>query len=120
MNAVTNEPGGTGYWWRILDKQYAMAGKTGTAQVRVITRQERVTGVRTNESLPWALRDHSLFVAYAPVDKPRYACSVIIEHGAVAAHPNVQVARDALLFAQQRDILGRATAYPVKSADASL
>jgi penicillin-binding protein 2 len=120
MNAVTNEPGGTGYWWRILDKQYAMAGKTGTAQVRVITRQERITGVRTNESLPWALRDHSLFVGYAPVEKPRYACSVIIEHGAVAAHPNVQVARDALLFAQQRDILGRATAYPVKSADASL
>jgi penicillin-binding protein 2 len=97
-----------------------MAGKTGTAQVRVITRQERLTGVRTNESLPWALRDHALFVAYAPVDKPRYACSIVIEHGAVAAHPNVQVARDALLFAQQRDILGRAPAYPVKSADASL
>jgi penicillin-binding protein 2 len=119
MDAVTNDTGGTGYWWRILDKKYAMAGKTGTAQVRVITRQERVTGVRTNESLPWALRDHSLFIAYAPLDKPRYACSVVIEHGAVAAHPNVQVARDALLFAQERDILGRAPAYPVKSADAS-
>jgi penicillin-binding protein 2 len=97
-----------------------MAGKTGTAQVRVITRQERLTGVRTNESLPWALRDHALFVAYAPLEKPRYACSVLIEHGAVVAHPNVQVARDALLFAQQRDILGRVPAYPVKSADASL
>jgi len=120
MNAVTNEVGGTGYWWRITDKRYAMAGKTGTAQVRVITRQERAAGVRTNESLPWALRDHSLFVGYAPLDKPRYACSVVIEHGAVAAHPNVQVARDALLFAQQRDILGRAPAFPVKSADASL
>jgi penicillin-binding protein 2 len=120
MNAVTNEAGGTGYWWRITDKQYAMAGKTGTAQVRVITRAERATGVRTNESLPWALRDHSLFLAYAPVEKPRYACSVVIEHGAVAAHPNVQVARDALLFAQKRDILGRVPAFPVKSADASL
>jgi penicillin-binding protein 2 len=120
MNAATNEPGGTGYWWRITDKNYAMAGKTGTAQVRVITRSERATGVRTNESLPWALRDHSLFVAYAPVEKPRYACSVVIEHGAVAAHPNVQVARDALLFAQKRDILGRVPAFPVKSADASL
>jgi len=120
MNAVTNEPGGTGYGWRILDKQYAMAGKTGTAQVRVITRQEHTTGVRSNESLPWALRDHGLFVGYAPIDKPRYACAVVIEHGAVATHPNVQVARDALLFAQQRDILGRIPAYPVKSADASL
>jgi penicillin-binding protein 2 len=120
MEAVTNEHGGTGYWWRITDKQYAMAGKTGTAQVRVITRQERMLGVRTNESLPWALRDHSLFIGYAPLEKPRYACSVVIEHGAVAAHPNVQVARDALLFAQQRDVLGRVPAYPVKSADASL
>ena len=120
MAAATNEPGGTAYWWRIPDKQFAMAGKTGTAQVRVITRQERLTSVRTNESLPWALRDHALYVAYAPIEKPRYACSVLIEHGAVVAHPNVQVARDALLFAQQRDILGRVPAYPVKSADASL
>jgi penicillin-binding protein 2 len=119
MDAVTNDHGGTGYWWRILDKPYAMAGKTGTAQVRNITRAERLTGVRTNEELPWALRDYSLFIAYAPVERPRYACSVVIEHGAVPAHPNVQVARDALLFAQQRDILGRAPAYPLKSADAS-
>ena len=119
MNAATNEPGGTGFPWRINNGPFAMAGKTGTAQVRVITREERLTGVRTNESLPWALRDHALFIAYAPVDKPRYACSVVIEHGAVVAHPQVQVARDALMFAQQRDIIGRPPAYPVTSASAA-
>jgi penicillin-binding protein 2 len=120
LKAATTEPGGTGYPWRITDGQMAMAGKTGTAQVRVITKEERLHGVRSNESLPWTLRDHALFIAYAPIDKPRYACSVIIEHGAVNAHPQVQVARDALLLAQQRDILGRPSAYPVDSADAAL
>ena len=120
MHAATNDPGGTGYPWRITQNQFAMAGKTGTAQVRVISKEERLTGVRTNESLPWTLRDHALFIAYAPVDKPRYACSVVIEHGAINAHPQVQVARDALLFAQQRDIVGRPTAYPLTSADAAL
>ena len=97
-----------------------MAGKTGTAQVRVITAAEHITGVRKNESLPWALRDHGLFIGYAPLDKPRYACAVVIEHGGVGAHPQVQVARDALAFAQSRDILGRATAYPARSMAARL
>jgi penicillin-binding protein 2 len=118
MNAAANEPGGTAYAWRITDKTKAMAGKTGTAQVRVITRSERLTGVRRNESLPWTLRDHGLFIGYAPVDKPRYACAVVIEHGGVGAHPQVQVARDALAFAQTRDILGRPPSYPVNSAQA--
>jgi len=120
LTAATTEPGGTGYPWRITDAKLAMAGKTGTAQVRVISKEERLHGVRTNESLPWSLRDHALFIAYAPIDKPRYACSVIIEHGAVNAHPQVQVGRDALLLAQQRDILGRPPAYPVDSASAAL
>jgi len=57
------------------------AGKTGTAQVRRISAAERKRGVIRNEALPWKQRDHALFVAFAPADAPRYACSVIIEHG---------------------------------------
>ena len=120
MIAVANEPGGTAYGWRITDPAFAMAGKTGTAQVRVIGAEERATGIRSNESLPWKLRDHGIFIAFAPTDKPRYACAVLIEHGGINAHPQVALARDALLLAQQRDVLGRAPAYPVNSADASL
>jgi penicillin-binding protein 2 len=120
MIATANEPGGTAYAWRITEAPYAMAGKTGTAQVRVISAEERATGIRSNESLPWKLRDHGLFIGFAPVDKPRYACAVVIEHGGLNAHPNVQLARDALLLAQKRDILGRRPAYPVNAADASL
>ena len=74
-------------------------------------------GVAKNESLPWKLRDHALYIAFAPVENPRYACAIIVEHGAVAAHPQVQMARDILLFAQKRDIVHRTTAYPSASAD---
>jgi penicillin-binding protein 2 len=116
---VTNEPGGTAYAWRIAQPGFEMAGKTGTAQVRRISKEERLAGVRKNESLPWNLRDHALYIAYAPVDKPRYACAVVIEHGAVPAHPQVQMARDILLFAQQRDPVKLPTAYPpVRAASA--
>ena len=116
MGAAANEPGGTAYPWRIMDPALAMAGKTGTAQVRVISNEERLHGVRSNESLPWNLRDHGLFIGFAPVDKPRYACSVVIEHGGLNSHPHVQIARDALALAQTRDVLGRPTAYPLTAA----
>jgi penicillin-binding protein 2 len=73
-----------------------LAGKTGTAQVRRITMAERRSGVRSNASLPWKLRDHGLFIAYTPSDRPRYAAAVVIEHGggSGAAYP---VASDVLL-----------------------
>lgn len=116
MNAVTNEPGGTAYAWRIAEPGLEMAGKTGTAQVRVISREEHLAGVKKNETLPWKLRDHALFIAFAPVVQPRYACAVVIEHGAVPAHPQVQMARDILLYAQKRDPLKLPTAYPISAA----
>lgn len=117
MSAVTNEPGGTAYPWRIIEPGFEMAGKTGTAQVRRITREERASGVRKNESLPWRLRDHALFVAFAPVLEPKYACAVVIEHGAVGPHPQVQIARDILAFTQKRDPARLPNAYPVKTAE---
>ena len=120
LSAVCNEPGGTAYAWRITQPGYEMAGKTGTAQVRRISAEEHLTGVRKNESLPWNLRDHALYFAFAPVAAPRYACMVILEHGAVGAHPHVQMARDILLFAQQRDPVKLPTAYPIHAAQARL
>jgi len=118
LNAVCNEPGGTAYAWRITQPGFEMAGKTGTAQVRRISKEEHLTGVRKNASLPWNLRDHALFFAFAPVAEPRYACMVLLEHGAMVAHPHVQMARDILLFAQQRDPVRMPTAYPLQSARA--
>ncbi len=114
MNAVTNE-GGTAGSFRIAEPGFEMAGKTGTAQVRKISKEERASGVKKNGSLPWALRDHGLFVAFAPVAAPRYALACITEH-ASDAHPQVAIARDVLRFAQQRNVLGLKTQYPVNAA----
>jgi penicillin-binding protein 2 len=93
-----------------------MAGKTGTAQVRHISKEEHAAGVRKNSTLPWNMRDHGLFIAFAPVSAPRYACACIVEHGS-DGHPQVQIARDVLLFTQQRDPIKLPNAYPVNAAD---
>ncbi len=74
------------------------AGKTGTAQVRRISAAERKRGVIRNEALPWKQRDHALFVAFAPAEAPRYACSVIIEHGIAGGRYAAPIARDVLSF----------------------
>ncbi|MBX2856427.1 MAG: penicillin-binding protein 2, partial [Rhodobacteraceae bacterium] len=99
MDAVSNESGGTAYRSRIAAPNFQLAGKTGTAQVRRISRAEREKGVRKNEELPWRLRDHALFVAFAPVDKPRYAISVVVEHGGGGSKAAAPIARDVMMRA---------------------
>jgi len=76
-----------------------MAGKTGTSQVRRITTMERRQGVTRNEDLPWERRDHALFVAFAPYDAPRYAVSVVVEHGGGGSAFAAPIGRDILLEA---------------------
>ena len=64
------------------------------------TASERAAGVFRNEDLPWERRDHALFVGYAPLDAPKYAVSVVVEHGGGGSAAAAPVARDILLFAQ--------------------
>jgi penicillin-binding protein 2 len=121
MGMAVNAPGGTAYGARILQTGFEMGGKTGTAQVRRITSEERHSGLTPQSKLPWAFREHALFIGFAPVDKPRYAISIVLEHGGNAhTEPQVQFARDILTFAQTRDTLGKPTAYPVKDAEAGI
>jgi len=115
MNQVANVPGGTAYAFRISEPGFEMAGKTGTAQVRAYSAEEHLRGVTKDSALDWKLRDHGLFIAFAPVAQPKYACACIVEHGAVG-HPQVLMARDILLFTQKRDPLSMPTAYPIKAA----
>lgn len=96
MSDVVNR-GGTAGRSRTGISDYKMAGKTGTAQVRVITKKERKKGVIKNRDLPWHLRDHSWFVGYAPDDKPKYCVAVIDEHGGGGSTSAAPIARDALL-----------------------
>ncbi len=81
MYAVVNEPGGTAGRSALDNKEWKLAGKTGTSQVYRITNEERARGLTKPEDLPWARRDHALFVCFAPYDAPRYACAVVVEHG---------------------------------------
>lgn len=76
-----------------------MAGKTGTSQVRNITAAERRAGVIRNEDLPWERRDHALFVNFAPVENPKYAVAVVVEHGGGGSKAAAPVARDVTLQA---------------------
>jgi penicillin-binding protein 2 len=80
MFGVVNE-GGTGGAARLQVPGVALAAKTGTAQVRRITMAERRGGVLSNASLPFRMRDHAHFICFAPADNPRYAASVVLEHG---------------------------------------
>ena len=80
MFASTNEVRGTSYKSRIDNPKYQFAGKTGTAQVKKITEKDRELDLKTFE-IPYEERDHALYVAYGPYKNPRYALSVIVEHG---------------------------------------
>ncbi len=103
MDAVTNERRGTAYRARIKEAGMEMGGKTGTSQVRRITKAERERGIKKNEELPWQERDHALFVGYAPTEAPRYAVAVVVEHGGGGSKAAAPIARDVLIETQRRD-----------------
>ena len=80
MFGSTNEVMGTSYRSRINDPKYQFAGKTGTAQVKKITERDRLLDLKTFE-IPYEERDHALYIAYGPYKNPRYALSILVEHG---------------------------------------
>lgn len=99
MDAVSNHSRGTAFGSRITQDGFKMAGKTGTSQVRRITAAERERGVTRNEDLPWHRRDHALFVNFAPVENPRIAVAVVVEHGGGGSTAAAPIARDITLQA---------------------
>lgn len=92
MDEVVNA-GGTAVRSRLQLDGIRLAGKTGTAQVRRIAGSSR-GGV----NVPWKYRDHALFVCFAPVDNPRYAASVVVEHGLHGSSAAAPVASDCMLY----------------------
>jgi penicillin-binding protein 2 len=89
MTSVVNDHG-TAVSSKLLLDGVQMAGKTGTAQVFRL-------GERGHQS-NWALRDHALFIAFAPADKPRYALGCIIEHGGFGASAAAPIVRDTMTY----------------------
>jgi penicillin-binding protein 2 len=80
MFASSNEPGGTSYKSRLKDERYTFAGKTGSSQIKRFTDKQREAEVKQNE-IDYKSRDHALFIAFAPYKNPRYAISIVVEHG---------------------------------------
>ncbi|WP_229773671.1 penicillin-binding protein 2 [Iodidimonas muriae] len=97
---------GTAYLSRLDLDGVKMAGKTGTAQVRRITQEQRDNETKQDE-LPWQARHHAWFVAYAPLEKPRYAACVLIEHGGGGSSAAAPVARDVMAQTLKRDPANR-------------
>lgn len=107
MYAVVNKPGGTAFMSQFNYHGEKMGGKTGTTQVRRITMKERREGIKKESELPWRLRNHALFVGYAPHDNPKYAVAVLVEHGgggsSVAAPLAGKILKEAVMLDPTRE-----------------
>ena len=80
MFSSSNEPGGTSYRHRIENPKFTFAGKTGSSQIKRFTEAQREAEVKQKD-LNYKDRDHALFIAFAPYKDPKYAISVVVEHG---------------------------------------
>ena len=96
MFEVMNGSLGTARRHNLPSRQGGMSGKTGTVQVKRITKEQREAGITKNIERPWKERDHALFVGYAPVRNPRYAVAVVVEHGGSGSSMAAPIARAAL------------------------
>jgi len=98
LSDAVNTPEGTSWRHRLPWNDWKMAGKTGTAQVRRITLEERNMGVFKNTSLPWKYRDHALFLGFAPVHDPQFAVSVIVEHTGFGSTYAAPIAKEIMKY----------------------
>ncbi len=104
MFAATNEAGGTSFRSRINDKKFMFAGKTGSSQVKRFTEAQRELEIK-QEDIVYKDRDHALFVAFAPVSDPKYAISVVVEHGGTGSGAAAPIAKKVIKKVLERDDL---------------
>ncbi len=118
MWQVVNAPHGTAPLARLAIPGVQMAGKTGSVQVRNVSREQRERGYKS-DNLPWEFRPHALFVCYAPFDAPRYALGLVVEHGNAGADTAAPIARAIMTDVLNRDPAARqaqTVAAPQRSA----
>ena len=104
MYAATNEAGGTSFRSRLKDKKFMFAGKTGSSQIKKFTELQRELEVK-QEEIVYEDRDHALFVAFAPVSDPKYAISVVVEHGGTGSGAAAPIAKQVIKKTLERDSL---------------
>jgi penicillin-binding protein 2 len=99
---VVNNPQGTGFRSRLDDPAWQMAGKTSSSQVRRITMQDRKMGLR-NLKRQWADKEHAMFSCFVPVHDPKYAITVVVEHGEWGGSVAAPIGKDIAEFLKSRD-----------------
>ncbi len=104
MYSSSNEPGGTSYRSRLEDKRFTFAGKTGSSQIRKFTEAQREAEVKQDQ-LDYKNRDHALFIAFAPVSDPKYAISVVVEHGGTGSKAAAPIAKKVIKKVLERHSL---------------
>ncbi len=104
MYASTNEVGGTSYASRFTNQKFMFAGKTGSSQIKKFTELQRELEVK-QEQLDYKDRDHALFVAFAPYKDPKYAISVVVEHGGSGSKAAAPIAKKIIKKVLERDSL---------------
>ena len=108
MYSSSNEPGGTSYSSRLSDERYTFAGKTGSSQIKRFTEEQREAEVKQDD-LDYKSRDHALFIAFAPVKDPKYAISVVVEHGGSGSKSAAPIAKKVIKKVLERHSLRKTT-----------
>ena len=102
MFAATNEAGGTSFRSRFNEQKFMFAGKTGSSQVKRFTELQRELEIKQKD-IVYKDRDHALFVAFAPYSDPKYAISVVVEHGGTGSSAAAPIAKKVIKKVLQRD-----------------
>ena len=110
MFSSSNEPGGTSYRHRMENPKFTFAGKTGSSQIKRFTEAQREAEVKQID-LNYKDRDHALFIAFAPYKDPKYAISVVVEHGGSGGSAAAPIAKKVIKKVIERDILRQEINY---------
>ena len=102
MFAATNEAGGTSFRSRYNDQKFMFAGKTGSSQIKRFTELQRELEIKQKD-IDYKDRDHALFVAFAPYKDPKYAISVVVEHGGTGSGSAAPIAKKVIKKVLERD-----------------
>ena len=111
MFASSNEPGGTSYRHRFENPKFTFAGKTGSSQIKRFTEAQRQAEVKQID-LDYKDRDHALFIAFAPYNDPKYAISVVVEHGGSGGKAAAPIAKKVIKKVLERHELREKINYP--------
>ena len=109
--ASSNEPGGTSYRHRFENPKFTFAGKTGSSQIKRFTEAQRQAEVKQID-LDYKDRDHALFIAFAPYNDPKYAISVVVEHGGSGGKAAAPIAKKVIKKVLERHELREKINYP--------